>query len=182
MNKYHSKSKFFFQCSAHPCLPHICFLTLARFTSCNGWVLLPHLHMYLPSCYVFARWTCFKRAFNPCLWAVRISCSAAVIEWNRKQWWLLPLGGRKKGQLLHLYLLITPIPSDLWLSGLLYNHLSLPQLIINLWVIKLVKLSCLHIDLSKSTFYVFSICWPSLEHITSIPFNQTQLWTLTSLN
>lgn len=56
VNKCHFKPEVFMQHSAHPHLPCICFLTLARFTWLNDQLLWPHLYMYLPSCYVFARW------------------------------------------------------------------------------------------------------------------------------
>lgn len=58
VNKRHSKPEIFSQLSAHQHLPYICFLTLARFTFLNDQLLQPHLYMYLPSCYVFARWAC----------------------------------------------------------------------------------------------------------------------------
>lgn len=171
VNKRHSKPEIFSQLSAHQHLPYICFLTLARFTFLNDQLLQPHLYMYLPSCYVFARWACVSLYVSEELLSLASGQPGFPALQQQEQsetgnaaGCCYRLGGRKvKGS---VYLLITPTSSGLCLVTL---HLSMPLSTTNLWIIELIKFP----------FYVFSICWSSAEHLTSMLFIVfTLLWTL----
>lgn len=110
--------------------------------------------------------SCFRRAFNSRLWAARISCSAAAgTERDRKRCWLLLQAGREKGQRLcvpphysHIVRLVS--------SHIAFINATINNQFMNHWAYQIF-------------LYVFSICWSSVEHLTSMPFVVfTLLWTL----
>lgn len=160
VNKCHFKPEVFMQHSAHPHLPCICFLTLAGFTWLNDQLLWPHLYMYLPSCYVFARWARVSLPVPEGLLTLASGqpgypAHSGRTGRDRKGCRLLPAAGRRKVSGC-LYPLIAPTSSGLCLGRTAFINATINNQLMNNQTYQL-------------SFYVFSICWTSFGYLTSMP-------------